>query len=114
MSYSLIRDTIQSMTFTVSVKTYNLLSFVRLIGYQPIENTAKGEMNCVRSLGGTYPRFHAYVKEGPTGFVFNLHLDQKKPSYEGSHAHSGEYEGESVAEERRRIEYKARVASDED
>ncbi len=103
-----------SMTFTVSVKGHNLVSFIRLIGYKPVTNTMKGEMNCMRSLGGDYPRFHAYVKEGPNGFTFNLHLDQKKPSYEGSHAHSGEYEGENVNQERARIEYKARAAGDDE
>lgn len=102
------------MTFTIRVKSYNLISFMRLIGYKPVANTARGEINCMRSLGGDYPRFHAYVKENPDGsFLFNLHLDQKKPSYEGSHAHSGEYDGELVEGEKRRIEYKAESAADE-
>ena len=33
----------------------------------------------------------------------NLHLDQKKPVYRGTVAHSGEYEGEIVAKEIARI-----------
>jgi hypothetical protein len=36
-------------------------------------------------------------------YVFNLHLDQKKTSYEGSHAHSGQYDGEVVDREADRI-----------
>lgn len=103
------------MTFTIRVKSYNLISFMRLVGYQPLENTAKGELNCVRPLGGTYPRFHAYVSQNTDGsFIFNLHLDQKKASYEGSHAHNGEYEGETILEEKRRIEYKAELADGAD
>src|SRR5687767_8276869 len=101
------------MTFTVQVKNHNLLSFMRLVGYKPIENTMRGEINCIRSLGGDYPRFHAYVKEGLNGFIFNLHLDQKKPSYEGNHAHSGEYEGENVEGERARIESQANTPAEE-
>src|SRR5262245_43003763 len=102
------------MTFSIQVKKQNLLSFMRLIGYKPIENTTKGELNCVKPLGADYPRFHAYVKEENGSFVFNLHLDQKKPSYEGSSAHSGEYDGDTVTEERQRIELLAREANDED
>jgi len=32
-----------------------------------------------------------------------LHLDQKKPSYQGQTKHSGEYEGELVEVEKARI-----------
>jgi hypothetical protein len=59
--------------------------------------------------GGNYPRFHAYVKElgrsasGETGFSFSLHLDQKKPIYEGTHAHNGEYDSPVVMDEADRI-----------
>jgi len=36
--------------------------------------------------------------------VFNLHLDQKRPSYGGgTHAHSGEYEGEIIRGEIQRL-----------
>ena len=50
-----------------------------------------------------YPKFHVYAhKEGDTLFV-NLHLDQKKPTYAGVSAHSGEYDGEIVEQEAERI-----------
>ncbi len=52
---------------------------------------------------GKYPKFHIYAyKEGERLFV-NLHLDQKKPTYKGSASHSGEYDGEVVAQEAGRI-----------
>jgi hypothetical protein len=93
------------MTFTIPKKSTNLQSCMKNVGYRPIDITPEGELNCVRPLGGDYPRFHVYAKDTPQGFVLNLHLDQKKPSYgAGSRAHSGEYEGEIIMEERRRIE----------
>ncbi|MBX4201167.1 hypothetical protein KW786_03530 [Candidatus Parcubacteria bacterium] len=36
-------------------------------------------------------------------FKFSLHLDQKKPSYEGSAGHSGDYDGDVVEGEVERI-----------
>ena len=35
--------------------------------------------------------------------VFDLHLDQKKPSYVGTKAHGGEYDGPTVEKEMSRI-----------
>ena len=68
----------------------------------------------MRQLGrNDYPRFHLYVMEKSFGaaasqdklntFVFNLHLDQKKPSYEGQKGHSGDYDGDVVEGETERI-----------
>ena len=82
----------------------NAQGFVRDCGYRPLSQTAEGELNCVRPLTGQdYPRFHCYIKEEHGALLINLHLDQKKPSYAGSSAHSGEYEGETVGEEAARI-----------
>lgn len=50
-----------------------------------------------------FPRFHCYVKEGASGITFDLHIDQKQASYEGSRMHSGEYDGPLVEEELGRI-----------
>ncbi len=82
---------------------YNLPHFMHQLGYKPIGTTEKGELNCVRPLGGDYPRFHIYVTATPEVLVMTLHLDQKKPSYEGTTGHSGEYEGEVVRAESERI-----------
>ena len=35
--------------------------------------------------------------------VFDLHLDQKRPIYEGVTAHSGEYDGEVIEREAERV-----------
>ena len=82
----------------------NVQGFARDAGYRPLSQTAEGELNCVRPLAGQdYPRFHCYIKEEGGALLINLHLDQKKPSYAGSSAHSGEYEGEVVENEAARI-----------
>ena len=92
------------MTFRLPNKGYNLNYLVREMGYRPIGFSERGEMNCVRPLGADYPRFHLYLKEEPETLTFNLHLDQKKPSYGGgAHAHSGDYDSEIVREEAERI-----------
>lgn len=50
-----------------------------------------------------YPRFHIYLKIENENLVFNLHLDQKKPIYRGASAHAGEYQGQAVEDEAKRI-----------
>jgi hypothetical protein len=77
---------------------------MRTIGYQPAYFQKKGETSIVRQIGrNDYPRFHLYIKENGNSFVFNVHLDQKKPSYEGSTGHSGDYDGPVVEGEGERI-----------
>lgn len=87
---------------------------MRTIGYRPAYFQNEGEVSIVRQLGrNDYPRFHLYIKRSfvkvseeqmqAKDCIFSLHLDQKKPSYGGSHAHSGEYEGALVQEEAERI-----------
>ncbi len=89
---------------TFSVKTNEqLLGLGRLLGYRLLGN--KGDdYNFVRPIHGEhYPRFHLYVRNAGGYLIFNLHLDQKRPSYEGAVAHSGEYDGEVIDAEAERI-----------
>lgn len=51
-----------------------------------------------------YPRYHVYIKHDSTQLTVDLHIDQKKASYEGQRAHSGEYEGPLVEEEIARLQ----------
>lgn len=91
------------MDFEIKNIKENIVSVARAIGYVIID-TNGNEYNLVKKLTGqNYPRFHAYVKQSGNNYVFSLHLDQKKPSYEGSHAHSGEYFGPVVEQEADRI-----------
>ena len=90
----------------------NPSNFLRTCGYA-FERQEGEELSFVRRLAGTdYPRFHIYAhieeirnpKSEIRNLIVNLHLDQKKPSYKGTSAHSGEYAGELVEEEINRIE----------
>ncbi|MBI5220329.1 MAG: hypothetical protein HY978_00640 [Candidatus Liptonbacteria bacterium] len=91
------------MTFRLNNLGYNLPDLARRLGYKPIATTPGGELNCVRPLSGPYPRFHVYLKADPKLLTFNIHLDQKKPSYEGATAHSGDYDSSVVQGEAERI-----------
>ena len=92
------------MTFRLNNLNYNVVNLMREIGYHPLKYTEEGELNCVRTLAGhDYPRFHIYLKEDPKILTFNIHLDQKKPSYEGTAAHGGDYDSGTVRDEVERI-----------
>lgn len=81
-------------------------NFLRQCGYLKISNPHKNnEISYARSLnpGRFYPRFHVYPETAGKSFSLSLHLDMKKPSYEGSAAHGGEYDGATVENESVRI-----------
>lgn len=82
------------------------VNFLRACGYIQIQNPHNQETSYARSLdpGRFYPRFHIYFEETPKQITVNLHLDAKKPSYEGTAAHSGEYDGAVVETEAARIQ----------
>jgi len=83
----------------------NLNNLMRKIGYF-FHQESGSELSFTRPFDRSgYPRFHLYVKadsDNRTIFM-NLHLDQKKAIYKGTHAHSGEYEGEILKQEVDRI-----------
>lgn len=92
------------MRFNIKDSKKNISTFLKRCGYT-FEGTDErtGEMKFSRFLlGNRYPKFHIYCKESNC----NLHLDQKQPSYGGSKAHSGEYDGQLVEGEVRRIQNK--------
>jgi hypothetical protein len=92
------------MDFIIKNIEENVAEVARKIGYIIIDTKDNGEYNLVRKLAvNNYPRFHAYVKQQGTDYIFSLHLDQKKPLYKGTHAHSGEYFGPVVDAEAERI-----------
>ena len=83
----------------------NIYNLMRGLGYHFLNKDEKtGELNFVHPIGGdAYPRFHIYLTVENKNLIFNLHLDQKRPIYEGTTAHSGEYDGELVEKEAERI-----------
>ena len=92
----------------ISVQKLNISAqnFLRRCGYLEIANPHKNnEISYARSLnlGRFYPRFHVYTETNQKQITLNLHLDAKKPSYEGTSAHSGEYDGLVIEKEARRI-----------
>ena len=94
------------MEFEIKNIKENITNVARKIGYLILEAKSPNEYNMVKKLtGNNYPRFHIYLRQRGDYLDFNLHLDQKQPSYSGSHAHSGEYEGPVVAEEMDRIKF---------
>lgn len=76
----------------------NLYSFLRKCGYAPFHDSYVKLL-----LSGGYPRFHLYAQKTEEQYIFNLHLDQKRPSYGKETAHSGEYGGDVVEKEAERI-----------
>jgi len=87
------------MRFTVKNTTGgNLLILMRRLGYHPFRDSFS------RRLGsGHYPKFHIYPEEQGDNIIINLHLDQKKMSYSGQVAHSADYDGGLLEEEKNRI-----------
>lgn len=86
------------MKFVIKNPGENILNLARRIGYY-----FQGQ-SFVRPLERSgYPRFHLYIKESGEEIIFNLHLDQKRPIYQGAPAHAGEYSGKIVEQEAERI-----------
>lgn len=78
--------------------------FLRQAGYAYIRDRHTGQDSFVRRLSKNYyPRFHMYPSHMGENVVFNLHLDQKRVSYDGANAHNGEYDSEVVVREMERL-----------
>lgn len=78
--------------------------FIRRCGYAKIIDRRAGKTSYAKRIHRDfYPRFHVYIQAEGESVIFNLHLDQKRPIYEGVTAHSGEYDGEVVEREAARI-----------
>lgn len=91
------------MTIRIENPRETLYNFMRSLGYRPLGLSERQELNCVRPMGADYPRLHIYAREEKGNFVLNLHLDQKKPSYQGATAHSGDYDSPLISVEAKRI-----------
>lgn len=75
-------------------------------GYHEFRDPNTDKISYIMRLGRDYyPRMHVYItKDSAEGGQLDIHLDQKKASYEGQRAHSGEYEGPLVREEAERLQ----------
>lgn len=95
------------MRFVIPKLSITPKYFLRRCGYIEIQNPHKNfETSYAKSLdpGRFYPRLHVYIEPTENGTGLSIHLDAKKPSYEGSSAHSGEYDSPLVKEEAGRIQ----------
>ena len=99
------------MRFAITKLNISAKTLLRDCGYKEIFDRKTGQTSFVKILdpGRFYPRFHIYLEESPSAASFNLHLDAKKPSYEGTSAHSGEYGGAIVENEAQRIKEVAKT-----
>jgi len=93
------------MIFTIkNNQKQNLVTLTRKIGYRFLNEDKEKKINLIRPLERNgYPRFHIYLKFNSQKLIFNLHLDQKRPSYKGFPAHAGEYKGGVIEKEAERI-----------
>jgi hypothetical protein len=100
------------MKLTVNLKQLGAAPeiWLRSVGYVFITERESGQESFARRLTRDfYPRFHIYFtratgKNGEELITFNLHLDQKRPGYEGYSRHNAEYDGEVVEREIARLQ----------
>ena len=96
--------------FSINLSGQTLYTCMRNAGYAPeraSHTTSNTKSKFHRLLGGRpYPKFHLYcaLSADAKSATLNLHLDQKKPSYKGTHAHAAEHDGAIVKAEVRRIQ----------
>jgi len=88
-----------------SQRSENTQTLFRRLGYSPDRFQNVGEPSFHRRFRNlAYPRFHIYIQvDTARELSFTIHLDMKQPSYAGSAAHSGEYNGPVVEDEAERI-----------
>jgi len=93
------------MKFSVSGELkMNLKVLMNRLGYHQQYDRRSGKTSYIKRLGGLYyPRFHVYINQAVKQISFNVHLDEKKPSYGVGHRHSGQYNSELVKKEVDRI-----------
>ncbi len=86
------------MRFNIKNPGSSIVTLLRKVGYYNLRDSF------IRPLARSgYPRFHLYITQEEDNFVFDLHLDQKKPVYKEVSAHSGEYNSDIVKKEAERI-----------
>ena len=83
----------------------NIKVLMNRVGYHQHCDRRNNKVSYIRRLGSlNYPRFHVYIDQHGERTSFNLHLDEKKPSYGVGHRHSGQYNTEFVKKELIRIQ----------
>jgi len=85
----------------------NIVIAMRRAGYLMLGDYEEGgELSFVKKINiHNYPRFHVYLKinSDDKTLIINLHLDQKKPTYQKARDHGADYEGVRVEQEIERL-----------
>jgi len=91
--------------FSIKKGAYHSLMIMRRLGYAAYTNR-QGVDSFVRRLhGAEFPRYHLYINnESEDEMTCSVHIDQRAPSYQGSHAHGGDYDSELVIQEIARLQ----------
>lgn len=86
-------------------KDLDIIKLIKRCGYTKFKDQPTGQISFTHRLGSYfYPRFHLYInRENDKEIILTIHLDQKKPSYEGCRAHGADYDGILVEKEAKRI-----------
>ncbi len=83
------------MKFVIENPQMNVNVLFRRAGYH-FDKHAGEESAFARSLTGEkFPRYHAFCRIDGSKITVNIHIDHKATSYEGTSAHSGEYDSDS-------------------
>ncbi len=88
------------MKFVVQNNKQNHIILMRSLGYHPVK---RGQSFARRLRTSEFPRLHVYLKDIKDGLQFSIHLDQKAACYNDQTAHSGDYDGELLEQEKQRI-----------
>lgn len=87
-------------------KIGNAAAFIRRCGYGEYYDRRMKQVSYMKRarMSDMFPRYHVYIEERGEEVILDLHLDQKRPSYEGTSMHAGEYDGTAVERESARIQ----------
>src|SRR3989338_11351843 len=93
------------LQFTKDEIDGDAVTFIRRCGYGEYYDRRMSKTSYMKRarMGDMFPRYHVYIEERGDEVIFDLHLDQKRPSYEGASMHAGEYEVTAVEREAERI-----------
>jgi len=94
------------MKFGIKKKVLNekIENILKKAGYVLINSYYTKRVSFVRRLTRYYyPRFHIYIKENNDIIIIDIHLDQKKTSYDNVNAHNAEYDSPIIKEEIQRL-----------
>lgn len=88
------------MKFNIQNTGTNPLHLMRRLGYHPHKNK---DSYARRLSNSEFPRFHVYLSSKNNELQVSIHIDQKAACYENHTAHSGDYDGELLEQEKQRI-----------